>query len=97
VQLDHLAGSEASENGNILLDVVLAVVGSAWVVLLSLISACRGGNASASSEMHVGDGSVTVAQVLEDQCHLESSPPLGTIIGVLDHHCGGTCTQSILR
>nr|CAB3497576.1 unnamed protein product [Digitaria exilis] len=40
---------------------------------------------------HAGDVSVAVAQanqVLEDQCRLESAPPLGTVVGVFDGHGG---------
>ena len=40
---------------------------------------------------HAGDVSVAVAQanqVLEDQCRLESAPPLGTVVGVFDGHAG---------
>jgi pyruvate dehydrogenase phosphatase len=40
---------------------------------------------------HAGDASVAVAQanqVFEDQCRLESAPPLGTVVGVFDGHAG---------
>ncbi|KAL6636579.1 hypothetical protein ACP70R_024151 [Stipagrostis hirtigluma subsp. patula] len=40
---------------------------------------------------HAGEVSVAVAQanqVLEDQCRLESAPPLGTVVGVFDGHAG---------
>ncbi|CAN6291234.1 unnamed protein product [Urochloa humidicola] len=40
---------------------------------------------------HAGEVSVAVAQanqVLEDQCRLESAPPLGTVLGVFDGHGG---------
>ena len=40
---------------------------------------------------HAGEVSLAVAQanqVLEDQCRLESAPPLGTAIGVFDGHGG---------
>jgi len=40
---------------------------------------------------HAGEVSLAVAQanqVLEDQCRLESAPPLGTVIGVFDGHGG---------
>ncbi|KAL6893755.1 hypothetical protein ACP4OV_007853 [Aristida adscensionis] len=40
---------------------------------------------------HAGEVSVAVAQanqVLEDQCRLESAPPLGTFVGVFDGHAG---------
>lgn len=40
---------------------------------------------------HAGDVSIAVAQanqVLEDQCRLDSAPPLGTVVSVFDGHGG---------
>jgi hypothetical protein len=43
------------------------------------------------ARFHAGVASVAVAQanqVLEDQCRLNSAPPLGTAFGVFDGHAG---------
>ncbi|GJM97146.1 hypothetical protein PR202_ga14051 [Eleusine coracana subsp. coracana] len=80
---------------------LLSACGGVWPTSPAPASS---GDASASSEgrdgllwwrdlarCHAGDVSVAVAQanqVLEDQCRLESAPPLGTVVGVFDGHAG---------
>ncbi|TVU44281.1 hypothetical protein EJB05_03717 [Eragrostis curvula] len=81
---------------------LLSSCGGVWPT--SPAPGAAAGDASASSEgrdgllwwrdlarCHAGDVSVAVAQanqVLEDQCRLESAPPLGTVVGVFDGHAG---------
>uniref|UniRef100_J3LUH0 protein-serine/threonine phosphatase n=1 Tax=Oryza brachyantha TaxID=4533 RepID=J3LUH0_ORYBR len=68
--------------------------------LLRLLSACGGHAAEGRDGLlwwrdlarcHAGELSVAVVQgnnVLEDQCRVESAPPLGTCLGVFDGHAG---------
>ncbi|XP_062212914.1 probable protein phosphatase 2C 36 [Phragmites australis] len=83
---------------------LLSACGGVWPTSPAPGGTAVSGDASSNSEgrdgllwwrdlarCHAGDVSVAVAQanqVLEDQCRLESAPPLGTVVGVFDGHAG---------